>query len=223
PSILLVVAGTFAVATVSFSLQEIVRAQKVMFKTLFYHLADPSDAAIEMLQLSERARKEGVLALQQSLDQLEDKPFLHHALVMVVDGTSVDDVDRIMRSEIAAMAGRHIRSGLVFRRSAEIAPAMGLIGTLVGLVQMLANLSDPANIGPAMAVALMTTFYGAVLANMVFTPISTKLERNSQEEMLVNQIHLLGAVSIGRQENPRRLELLLNTLLPPSKRVSYFD
>ena len=106
---------------------------------------------------------------------------------------------------------------------AEFSPAMGLIGTLIGLVQMLGNLQDPTTIGPAMAVALLTTFYGAVLANMVFLPMASKLERNANEEALINQIFLLASVSVGRQENPRRLEMMLNSILPPSQRVAYFD
>ena len=100
---------------------------------------------------------------------------------------------------------------------------MGLIGTLVGLVQMLGSLQDPTAIGPAMAVALLTTFYGAILANMVFLPLANKLERNSAIELRVKQIHTIGAASIGRQENPRRLEMILNTVLPPNERVRYFD
>jgi chemotaxis protein MotA len=100
---------------------------------------------------------------------------------------------------------------------------MGLIGTLIGLVQMLGRLDDPASIGPAMAVALLTTFYGAVLANMVYSPLANKLERNSFQETLVYEIYLTAAASIGRQENPRRLEMLLNTILSPSAQLSHFD
>ncbi|MBT5809419.1 MAG: flagellar motor protein MotA, partial [Rhodospirillaceae bacterium] len=101
-------------------------------------------------------------------------------------------------------------------------PAMGLIGTLVGLVQMLGSLSDPSTIGPKMALALLTTFYGAVLSNLVFTPLASKLERNSSDEILINHLHAMAAASIGRQENPRRLEMLLNTILPPGKRIEFF-
>ena len=100
---------------------------------------------------------------------------------------------------------------------------MGLIGTLVGLVQMLGRLDDPSTIGPAMAVALLTTFYGAILANVVLAPLASKLDRNSREEILVKNIYLMAATSISRQENPRRLEMLLNSVLPPSKRVQFFD
>ena len=100
---------------------------------------------------------------------------------------------------------------------------MGLIGTLIGLVQMLGQLDDPSTIGPSMAVALLTTFYGAVLSNMLFSPLAAKLERNSDEEVLLNTIYLTGVTSIGRKENPRRLEMLVNTLLPPAQRVQFFD
>lgn len=100
---------------------------------------------------------------------------------------------------------------------------MGLIGTLVGLVQLLGRLDDPQKIGASMAVALLTTFYGAVLANMVLSPLAVKLERNAADEELVCLVYLMSAVSICRQENPRRLELLVNSVLPPSMRVSYFD
>ena len=128
-----------------------------------------------------------------------------------------------MRHELMAMRERHAKSADVFRKAAEVAPAMGLIGTLVGLVRMLGSLDDPSTIGPSMAIALLTTFYGAILANMVFGPIASKLERNSSEETLLQNFYLLGAGSIGRQENPRRLEVLLNTLLPPTKRLHVYD
>jgi len=128
-----------------------------------------------------------------------------------------------MRTELHAIADRHNKGADILRRAAEVAPAMGLIGTLVGLVQMLGNLDDPSAIGPAMAVALLTTFYGAVLGNMVFAPLASKLERKSDEEALLNEIYLLGITSIARQESPRRLEVLLNTILPPANRISYFD
>jgi len=223
PSILIVIGGTFAVTTISFSLGEIIKGQGLMLKAVFYKSPDPSAAALQVLELADLARKNGVLGMQESLKNLDNLPFLQKGLAMVVDGTPGDDVERVMRQEVRAMGERHAKSAGILRRAGEVAPAMGLIGTLVGLVQMLGNLDDPSTIGPSMAVALLTTFYGAVLANMVFNPLAAKLERNSAEEVLLNQVYLLGAGSIGRQENPRRLEMLLNTLLPPPKRVQYFD
>ena len=201
PSILIVIGGTFAITTASFSLNE-------MFQTL---------------QLAELARKQGVLALQNVMGAIQAEPVLHKGIGMVVDGTPGEEVEAILRRDMQAMFQRHQKSINVLRRMAELAPAMGLIGTLIGLVQMLGNLSDPGTIGPSMAVALLTTFYGAVLANMVFTPMANKLERNSADEAMVNQVYVLSTGSIGRQENPRRLEMLLNSILPPEKRVSYFD
>jgi chemotaxis protein MotA len=114
------------------------------------------------------------------------------------------------------------RSASILRRAAEVAPAMGLIGTLVGLVQMLGSLDEPSKIGPAMALALLTTLYGALLANIVFGPLAAKIERNASAEALLRQIYMIGAVSMARQENPRRLEILLNSVLPPWQQIRFF-
>jgi chemotaxis protein MotA len=222
-AILLVVAGTFAVTAVSYSVREIIQAQPVMLRTLFHSGETPNEAAMRMLQLSERARRRGILQLQSELHALRAEPFLHRAMTMLVDGIIVDEIERNLTFETHAMMQRHVRSTGILRRAAEVAPAMGLIGTLIGLVQMLGSLNSPERIGPAMAVALLTTFYGALLANVVFLPLASKLERNSATELLINQIYILGALSMGRQENPRRLELVLNTILPASQRVRYFD
>lgn len=223
PSVLIVVGGTLAVTTTCFSLVEIGRTAKVIMKTLFHSTRDPADAAVQVLQIAEMARRQGVLSLQNVLTSVRSEPFLHKGMSMVVDGTPGEEVEVILRRDIQATVQRHNKSANVLRRAAEFAPAMGLIGTLIGLVQMLGNLSDPGTIGPSMAVALLTTFYGAVLANMVFSPLASKLERNSAEEVLINSVYMMGAASVGRQENPRRLEMLLNSVLPPTKRVQYFD
>ena len=223
PAIMLVVAGTFAVTAVSYSVQEVIQAQPIMLRTLFRSGQTPNDAAMRMLQLAERARRRGLLQLQSELYGLRPEPFLHRSMTMLVDGIVVEEIERNLTFETHAMMQRHVRSTGILRRAAEVSPAMGLIGTLVGLVQMLGSLNNPESIGPAMAVALLTTFYGALLANVVFLPLASKLERNSATELLINQIYILGSISIGRQENPRRLELVLNTILPANQRVKYFD
>lgn len=222
PAICIVLGGTLAVTTVSFTPQDMLRTQGVILKALTQSRREPAAAAYQMLEFAEKARIEGVLTLERLLPQFADRPFLQRCMGLVVDGSPGDDIENTMAPEIAAVAKRHDRGAEVLRRAAEVSPAMGLIGTLIGLVQMLGNLDDPSTIGPSMAVALLTTFYGAVLANMVLTPLAGKLERNSQHEMLIMQIFLLGAASIGRQENPRRLEMLLNSVLPPSERVQKF-
>lgn len=223
PSLLIVLGGTLSITTICFSLPELFQTGQVLGKAIFYDSRDPSDAATQVLKIAELARKNGVLSLQDAMRTIESEPFLHMGMSMVVDGMPGDEVDMIMRRDMYATLQRHVKSTNVLRKAAEFAPAMGLIGTLIGLVQMLGNLEDPSSIGPSMAVALLTTFYGAVLANMVFLPLAAKLERNSTEESIISQIYLMGTASIGRQENPRRLEMLLNSILPPAKRVQYFD
>ncbi len=223
PSILIVIGGTFLVTTVSFSLSEIGQAQGLMFRAAIYNAESPENAVVQALYLADLARKRGRLALQTVTSDLRNSSFLHQAVSMVVDGMPAEEVERILTRESEATFARHLRSAGILRRAGEVAPAMGLIGTLIGLVQMLGSLDDPSSIGPAMAVALLTTFYGAVLANMVFTPLAGKLERNAQIEAMVRQIYTIGSASISRQENPRRLEMMLNTILPPDQRVDYFD
>jgi len=223
PSILIVVGGTFAITSISFSWEEVATAQRTIAHTLFRHNPDSTQAAHLSLQVAERVRKNGPLELQSVMPRLADQPFFQKALGVVLDGTPVEEIEHMLQNEVNSMATRHMKSAGVLRRAADVSPAMGLIGTLVGLVQMLGNLDDPASIGPAMAVALLTTFYGAVLANMVFLPLASKLERNSSEETLNYRIFALAASSIARRENPRRLEMLINTLLPPIKRIAYFD
>jgi len=223
PALLIVFGGTFAVTLASYSVADIVRAGGAIGQVIIHRSHDPSRAAYRIVELAEQARNDGVLGLQNQLVRLKSEAFLSKAMTMVVDGTPGETVERIMRREVDTNASRQQTSADVFNKAAEISPAMGLIGTLVGLVQMLGNLNDPSTIGPAMAVALLTTFYGAVLSNMVFAPLATKLERSSDGEALVNNVYLIGAASIGRQENPRRLEMLLNAMLPPTHRIQYFD
>jgi chemotaxis protein MotA len=223
PAMLIVLGGSFLITTVSFSFHEILKAQGVMLKAVAYRQQEPQDAALKVLYLADLARKNGALGMENTMNEFKGEPFLKKAMDLVIDGTTGEEVERVMLREAESTVYRHNRSAGVLRRAGEVAPAMGLIGTLIGLVQMLGNLEDPSAIGPAMAVALLTTFYGAVLANMVFLPLANKLERNSGLEAMVNQIYAMGAGSIGRQENPRRLETSLNSILPPAQRVSFFD
>jgi chemotaxis protein MotA len=223
PALLIVVGGTAAVTAVSFTVEELRNAWRSALRTFSKPKIGPRQAAFLVMRLAERSRKNSVLALQGNLPELQGEPFLQKAVTLVRDGAEVANIEKILTSELNAMVDRHRKSANVLRRAAEVSPAMGLIGTLVGLVQMLGRLNDPATIGPAMAVALLTTFWGAVLANMVFAPLANKMERNSSEEALVNSVYTLGAASIGRQENPRHLEALINTLLPPAHRIQYFD
>ena len=223
PSIFIVVGGTLGVTTACYSLADMGNSVRIVAQTVLHRSRDSTAAAVHVLQLAQIARYRGVLALQPHVDQTASERMLYRGLTMVMDGTPGDEIERVMQQELQATAQRHTRSASVLRKAADISPAMGLIGTLVGLIQMLGNLEDPSTIGPSMAVALLTTFYGAILANMVFMPLASKLERNSSEETLINHLYVMASASIGRQENPRRLEMLLNTILPPGNRVEYFN
>lgn len=223
PAMLIVVGGTFAVTTVSFNLGEVLSTQRIVAKSMFKAARDPGAAALQVIRIAEQARLKGNLSLQDFESEYAGEPFLARGLTMILDGAPGAEAESYMRREMHATIDRHEKGAAILRRAADVAPAMGLIGTLVGLVQMLGNLNDPSTIGPAMAVALLTTFYGAVIGNMVLAPLASKLERKSDEEALINEIYLLAVGSIGRQENPRRLEMLVNTILPPAKRVAYFD
>jgi chemotaxis protein MotA len=224
PSVLIVLGGTVMLTMASFTVADMGVTFAAVVRTVSYERRDPSATAMELIRLAEATRRGGLLSLQAPLAKSEiADPLLAKGLTMVVDGLKVEEAEELMQRDLAAMLGRHRKSATVLRRAAEIAPAMGLIGTLIGLVQMLGRLSDPSAIGPAMAVALLTTFYGAVLAHMVLNPLASKLERNSAEETLIGQLNVVAAGSIGRQENPRRLEMLLNSLMPPAKRIRFFD
>jgi chemotaxis protein MotA len=223
PAILMVVLGTFAVTAISYTGEELREAQPSFRQALMRTEIDPRICARRVLTLADKARKRGLLSLQADLHGLRDAPFLQRSLAMLVDGLQVDEIERNMTLEAHAVAqGRH-RAAAILRRAAEVSPAMGLIGTLVGLVQMLGNLDSPERIGPAMSLALLTTLYGALMANVVFLPLASKLERNATVEQLVSQINTMGVASMGRQENPRRLEMLLNTVLPAGQQIRYFD
>lgn len=223
PSILIVVCGTMGVTIACFSFKDVLMAFSSLGQMFFRTTTDPHESAMQQLQLAQIARFRGVLALQNYMVSLEDQPLLRQGLGMAIDGSNGDEIERVIKQDIEAAAERASVSVSVFKKAADLAPAMGLIGTLVGLVQMLGNLEDPNSIGPAMAVALLTTFYGALLSNVVFTPLAAKLERTSSEDMLLSNLYRMTASSVGRQENPRRLEMLLNTVLPPSMRVDYFN
>ena len=223
PALLIVMGGTLAVVIICFSFAEVQTTLRVVAGTTMRVPPDPGKAALRTFRLAELARRHGPMHLEALIAHHADAPFLQKALAMVVDGAAADELEEVLRHDLHAGLHRILRSAAVLRRAADYAPAMGLIGTLIGLVQMLGHLDQPSQIGPSMAVALLTTFYGAVLANMVFSPLAVKVERNARDEELVGLVYLMGAVSISRLENPRRLELLVNSVLPPAHRVQYFD
>lgn len=222
PSVLIVLGGTAAVTLISFHVGDVLRAVPITLQAIFRRPRDASQAAMMAVRLADEARRKGHLGLPRTLTGVREEPFLRKALELVADDTPTAEIERILENDMVSIAQRERGVVHILRRAAEIAPAMGLIGTLVGLVQMLNRLDNPAEIGPAMALALLTTLYGAVLANMVLHPLATKIERNAADEATLNRLYAAAACSISRKENPRRLETLINSLLPPLKRVRYY-
>ena len=223
PSFLIVILGTMAATSVAYTGDELKHVPGIIGRTIVRRVQRPGRMARQLLDLSVISRQAGIQALTNYDSELRKDPFLHRAAQLVTDGFTSQDIVNVLGQEVDTLVQRHKRSASIMRRASEIAPAMGLIGTLVGLVQMLAQLSDPSSIGPAMAVALLTTFYGAILGTIVLAPLAAKLERNSNDEATVKNLILTAMISIARQENPRRLEMLLNSELPPEEQVRYFD
>ncbi len=212
PSVCIVIGGTIGVTFVMYPMGTVFGAFKVMMKAFFAKTPKPLELVAKIVELAEIARKESLVALEKA--DVPD-PFLKKGVLMVADGTEEHLVRSVMETEINFMKQRHRQGQGIFKSMGAMAPAFGMIGTLVGLVNMLQNLDDPSSIGPAMAVALLTTFYGAVLANVVFLPIATKLGERSSEDTLYMEIAVEGVISILNGENPRIVSDKLEAYLAP--------
>jgi len=223
PAVLMVIFGTFTITTMSYSSDELKKAAQILKSSMIKSVRRPSTMARQLLDLSVLVKSKGPLALSQVETEVRKDPFLFQGILFIADGYTPDEVNRILTQDIEALIERHRRTASIARRAAEVSPAMGLVGTLVGLVQMLHQLDDPSKIGPAMAVALLTTFYGALMSTVFLMPLATKLERNSGEDVMIKEMILTAIVSMARQDHPRKLEHELNMLLPPGERVRYFS
>jgi chemotaxis protein MotA len=223
PSVLIVILGTLTVTCTSYTIKEVAMAWPVIVGSIRRSGFAPSRVARELLDLAVVARRRGILPLANYNRELSAHPFLQQVVQMLSDGLPAVDIDRLIHHDIDVMLDGYKRAAGMLRRASEIAPAMGLIGTLIGLVQMLVALDDPSTIGPAMALALLTTFYGAIMGSVVLAPLAAKIERNANDDMLIKLLIHTAALNILAQGNPRKLELDLNAQLPPDARVQYFD
>jgi chemotaxis protein MotA len=221
PSLAIVVGGTIGAGLVAFPLSQFIGSIKVATNAFFEKKRDAQTLVVTIVDFASKARKEGILALESAAKEQED-PFLQKALQLAVDGQSLESIDEILSIEIDKIQQRHQVGAEIFSTLGAYAPALGLIGTLIGLVQMLQSMEDPSTIGPAMAVALLTTFYGAVLANLVFNPISGKLKNRSREEVMTKELVVTGMLSISAGDNPRIVEQKLMSFLAPRNRASQF-
>jgi len=221
-SMLIVIGGTIGVLLVGYPLPKCISVIGIVMKTFMYKVDKGSEVIAKLVELAQTVRKDGILALESEVGSIENE-FMSKGLQMAIDGQEPSSIEEILYMEMEKVADRHTLGADMFTAIGTYAPSMGMIGTLVGLVLMLQNMSDPSSIGPSMSIALLTTFYGALMANIIFLPMSGKLKTRSKEELLIREIIVVGIQSLVAGENPRIMEQKLLGYLPPKERKSSFD
>ncbi|MBI4230907.1 MAG: MotA/TolQ/ExbB proton channel family protein [Planctomycetes bacterium] len=218
-SAMLVYGGTFGSVFVGFPFSDVVQVFKVAINAFRHKPVSPVRIINDMVRYAEVARRDGILALESVTGEITDE-FMVKGIQLAVDGTDPALIESILSTELDWIMERHRKGKQIFDTLAKYAPAYGMLGTLIGLVAMLKNLTDPAAIGPGMALALLTTMYGALGAYFVFIPVADKLDNRSREEYFVKQIVIRGVLSIQSGDNPRIVEQQLKTFLPPRARAA---
>ena len=217
-SVLITFGGAFSCVLASYSLENFLEGVKSFRLVLKAPMINISEMIDKIIQLSNIARKEGLLSLEEAAAALEDE-FLKKGILLIVDGTDPELVRAIMETELISIESRHKGKIGFWDNLGSMGPAWGMIGTLVGLVDMLNKMQDPAAVGPGMATALITTLYGSLLANWICAPVSSKLKENNAEEMMMKEVMIEGLLSIQAGENPRVIEEKLKSFLSPKERL----
>lgn len=218
-SVIITVGGSLAGVLASHKLADFINGLKSIILTFKENPLNPGETISNIINLSNIARKEGLLALEEAANGIED-PFLKKGVMLVVDGTDPELVRGILETDLACIEDRHKKVIGFWEKWAELGPAWGMIGTLIGLVNMLNKLSDPSTIGPQMAVALITTLYGSLIANWLCSPTAAKLSVNNANEIMMKEVTVEGLLSIQAGENPRVIEEKLKSFLSPAARES---
>lgn len=217
PSLMIVGGGTLGATMINYPLSQILGVFRVV-KNAFFTNNTASEGLIRMfVGFANKVRREGLLALEGDLSVLKDE-FLKKAIQLSIDGLEPREIKNILEIEIDFIRSRHSLGAEIFTTMGTFAPAMGMIGTLIGLIQMLQSMDDPGKIGPSMSVALVTTFYGSIMANIICLPIAGKLKTRSKEEMLTKEMVIQGVMSLSNGDNPRILEEKLKAFVPGSRR-----
>lgn len=217
PSVMIVFGGTIAVTLMNFPIGVLRNLVKVMIRTILFKLTSPAEEIDRIIEYANLARREGLLALETKLQEVDDR-FFAKGVQLVIDGFPADTVRDIMELEAEWQRQRHSEGKKMLDALGAFAPAFGMIGTLVGLVQMLQNLSDPSKIGGGMATALLTTLYGAMAANMTFIPLAGKLEVRAGEEALLRELMIEGIVAIQSGDGPQLIKERLKSFVAPRAR-----
>lgn len=217
PSVLIVIGGSFGSLLVANPLNRVLGVMKYMRHAINVPSYGEEAIISRLVNFSEKARREGLLALEDDLEEVEEE-FMRKGIQLVVDGTDPEIIKNMLYNDLNKLQERHAIGIQLFDDWGKFAPAFGMIGTLAGLIGMLANLSDPDAIGPNMSIALITTMYGSIMANLIFIPIKGKLVDRDKSETLVREIMIEGILSIQSGDNPRILEQKLISFLPPARR-----
>ncbi len=220
PSCIITFGGSWCAMMVSYPFATLTQMPKLFRIALFPPKLKFTELILLLISFSEKSRREGLLSLEDEIESVEDQ-FLKKALRCVVDGMDPEVIRTILEIDIDSMAARHDANKKIFDDWAGLAPSFGMIGTLMGLVMMLVNLNDKAMVGPYLAVAIITTFYGAVFAYLVLTPISTNLDTLTGVEILYDSIAIMGVMGIQSGDNPTVLKQKLISFLPPAERAEY--
>ena len=218
PSIIITIGGSISSLITSYTLKDTINSLKSVGMAFKDPKLDPAEIIGKIIELSNVARKEGLLALEEVASNLEDE-FMKKGILLIVDGTEPELVRGILETELVNMDDRHRNVAGFYDTWAALGPAWGMIGTLVGLVNMLQNLTDSSTIGPNMAVALLTTLYGSMIANWFATPLASKMKAIGAQEYQMKEIVIEGLLSIQAGENPRVIEEKLKSFLSPGARV----
>lgn len=222
PSIMIVIGGAFMSTMVAYPMDRYINALKAVGIVFKNRKIDESIVIKKVIELSNVARKEGLLALEEATEGIDDD-FLKKGILLIVDGTDPELVRNILETELAFIQGRHGAVSGFYGKLGELGPAWGMIGTLVGLIAMLKNMSDPSTIGPSMSVALITTLYGSLFSNLFAIPFQNKMKIRSADEILLKEVMVEGLLSIQAGENPRVIEEKLKAFLAPSLRKTLTD
>lgn len=217
PSLMIVIGGTMGATLLAYPLSEVMSVFGVA-KNVFLHRYQNQNELISLLvRFARKARKEGILSFESELKNVDD-PFMVKGLNLAIDGMDSGAIEDILRTEIYAIEERHRLGADIFLTMGNFSPAVGMLGTIIGLVQMLMQMNDPSNIGKPMAVALLTTFYGVFLSYLFFLPIAGKLKTRSKKELIINEMIMEGIISIQAGDNPRVVEQKLKAFLSPRER-----
>ncbi|MFW6386419.1 MAG: motility protein A [Bacillota bacterium] len=214
-SLMIVLGGTTAGTMVGYSLQELKKLPALISISFTGNQMESEEIIDVLVDFAEKARREGLLALEQDVREVDDS-FLQRGIQLVVDGTDPELVRNILETKLTFLEERHSKGQNMFRTMGSLSPAFGMIGTLIGLIEMLSSLENPDELGGGMAVALITTLYGALIANLFFIPIAQKLQLRSDEEVLMKEVMIEGILSIQAGENPRIVEEKLRAFLADS-------